>query len=129
MSRIGKVPIVIPAGVKVHVADGVVRVNGPKGTLEHQLAAGVAVDVGDGTVQVGRADDSRAARSRHGLTQRLVANMVQGVHTGFAQTLEIVGVGYRAEARGQALVFSLGYSHPILFQLRRGSRHASNARP
>jgi len=120
MSRIGKLPITIPAGVKVQVAGGVVRVEGPKGTLEHQLTTGVAVDVGEGTVQVGRTDESREARSRHGLTQRLVANMVQGVHAGFSRSLEIIGVGYRAEARGQALVFSLGYSHPILFQLPPG---------
>ena len=120
MSRIGKLPIAIPAGVKVQVAGGVVRVEGPKGALEHQLTAGVAVDVGDGSVQVGRTDESRAARSRHGLTQRIVANMVQGVHAGFSRSLEIVGVGYRAEARGQAVVFSLGYSHPILFQLPPG---------
>jgi len=102
------------------VADGVVRVDGPKGRLEHRLPPGISVEVADGTVRVMRQGDAGQARSLHGLTQRMIANMVQGVHAGFTRTLEIIGVGYRAESRGQALHLSLGYSHPILFQLPPG---------
>ncbi len=120
MSRIGRLPIRVPDKVKIHVTAGVVRVEGPKGKLEHRLPPGVSVEVADGTVRVLRQDDARQMRSLHGLTQRLIANMLQGVHTGFSRTLEIIGVGYRAESRGQALQLSLGYSHPILFQLPPG---------
>ena len=120
MSRIGRLPVRIPEKVKVQVVDGVVRVDGPKGQLEHRLPPGISVEVVDGTVRVLRQGDGGQARSLHGLTQRLIANMVQGVHAGFTRTLEIVGVGYRAESRGQALHLSLGYSHPILFQLPPG---------
>jgi len=120
MSRVGKLPIKLPAGVKVQLADGAVRVEGPKGKLEYQLPAGVSVEQGEGSLRVMRADDARQTRSLHGLAQRLVGNMVRGVSSGFSRTLEIVGVGYRAEARGQALQLSLGYSHPILFQLPPG---------
>jgi len=120
MSRIGKMPIQIHPSVKVHVADGVVRIEGPKGTLEHRLPPHITVEIGDGALRVQRQDEARETRSLHGLTQRMLANMAHGVETGFSQTLEIIGVGYRAEARGQALHLSLGYSHPILFQLPPG---------
>ncbi len=120
MSRVGKLPVRIPEKVKVQVADGVVRVGGPKGELEHRLPPGISVEVVDGTVRVSRQGEGGQVRSLHGLTQRMIANMVQGVHAGFTRTLEIVGVGYRAESRGQALHLSLGYSHPILFQLPPG---------
>ncbi|MFI5396070.1 MAG: 50S ribosomal protein L6 [Candidatus Binatia bacterium] len=120
MSRIGKLPVVIPDKVKVQVAGGLVRVEGPKGHLQHQLPVGIKVEVAGGELHVLRENETRNTRSLHGLTQRLIANMVHGVHSGFAQTLEIVGVGYRAESRGQALHLSLGYSHPILFQLPPG---------
>jgi large subunit ribosomal protein L6 len=120
MSRVGKLPIPIPAGVKIQVADGVVRVEGPKGKLEHRLPSVVTVEVSDGTLKVARTDESRQTRALHGLTQRIVGNMVRGVHAGFTRNLEIVGVGYRAEAKGQSLQLSLGYSHPILFQLPPG---------
>jgi large subunit ribosomal protein L6 len=120
MSRIGKLPIQIQPPVKVHVAGDVVRIEGPKGTLEHRLPRGVTIEVGDATLRVLRQDDGRQTRALHGLTQRMLANMVHGVQTGFSQTLEIIGVGYRAEARGQALQLNLGYSHPILFQLPPG---------
>ncbi len=120
MSRVGKLPIPIPTGVKVQVADAVVRVEGPKGKLEHRLPSVVGVEISDGSVKVTRRDDSRQTRALHGLTQRLVGNMVHGVHAGFTCNLEIVGVGYRAEAKGQSLQLSLGYSHPILFQLPPG---------
>jgi len=120
MSRVGKLPIPIHTSVKVHVADGAVRVEGPKGKLEHRLPPQISVEISEGTLRVLRQDEARQTRSLHGLTQRLLANMVHGVQTGFTQTLEIIGVGYRAEARGQALQLSLGYSHPILFQLPPG---------
>jgi len=120
MSRVGRLPVRIPEKVKVQVAEAVVRVDGPKGHLDHRLPPGVSVEVVDGTVRVSRHNDGRELRSLHGLTQRLIANMVRGVHAGFTRTLEITGVGYRAESRGQALHLSLGYSHPILFQLPPG---------
>ncbi len=120
MSRIGRLPIRIPEKVKIQITDGVVRVEGPKGHLQHRLPAGVNVQVAEGAVQVSRQGETRQARSLHGLTQRMIANMMHGVHAGFSRTLEIVGVGYRAESRGQALHLSLGYSHPILFQLPQG---------
>ena len=120
MSRVGKLPIPIPPGVKVHVADGLVRVEGPKGKLEQRVPPAIGIEVQDGSVRVSRRDEARQTRALHGLTQRLIANMVHGVSSGYTRTLEIVGVGYRAEARGQALQLSLGYSHPILFQLPPG---------
>ncbi len=120
MSRIGRLHIRIPDKVKIQITDDVVCVEGPKGHLQHRLPSGVNVQVAEGAVQVSRQSDSRQARSLHGLTQRMIANMVHGVHSGFSRTLEIIGVGYRAESRGQALHLSLGYSHPILFQLPQG---------
>ena len=120
MSRIGKLPITLPSGVKVHVVDGLVRVEGPKGKLERHIEPEVSVTVEGAKVLVKRHDDSRRARSIHGLTRVLVDNMVQGVGKGFTRVLEINGVGYRAEARGNVLFLTLGYSHPIAFQLPAG---------
>src|SRR3989441_5207887 len=119
MSRVGKLPIPVPAGVKVHVSDGLVRVEGPKGKLERRVVPDVTVAVEGGTVVVKRTDDSRRGRSLHGLTQRLVGNMVAGVSKGFARVLEINGVGYRAEVRDNVVVLTLGYSHPIRSEERR----------
>ena len=120
MSRIGKLPIKLPAGVKVHVTDGQVRVEGPKGKLERHIDPAVSVVVEGGAVVVKRRDDTRHVRGLHGLTRMLVGNMVEGVSTGFTRTLEINGVGYRAEARGNILFLTLGYSHPIAYQLPPG---------
>jgi large subunit ribosomal protein L6 len=120
MSRIGKLPIRVPQAVKVQIVESVIRVEGPKGKLQHQLPPGIKAEFGDGAIRVTRAEETRTARSVHGLTQKLIANMVRGVAEGFTRTLEIVGVGYRAEGRGQALHLALGYSHPILFQLPPG---------
>ncbi|HEY6050874.1 MAG TPA: 50S ribosomal protein L6 [Thermoanaerobaculia bacterium] len=120
MSRIGKLPVQVPANVKVHVADDVVRVEGPKGKLERRIEPEVTVAVEAGKVLVKRRDDSRRARSVHGLTRVLVDNMVQGVGKGFTRVLEINGVGYRAEARGSVLFLTLGFSHPIAFHLPAG---------
>ena len=117
MSRVGKIPIQLPQGVALRLVDGVVQVEGPKGKLSQSLPRAVQVEVTGPAVHVRRDNDSREARSMHGLAHRLIQNMVRGVHTGFTRTLEIVGVGYRAEARGNSLYMSLGYSHPILFQL------------
>jgi large subunit ribosomal protein L6 len=120
MSRVGKVAISLPQGVKIDVASGIVQVEGPKGKLSQRLPSLVKLETEGNTIHIRRQDDSRQARAMHGLTQRLVGNMVKGVHGGFTRTLEIVGVGYRAEPRGNALYLNLGYSHPILFQLPPG---------
>ena len=120
MSRIGKQPVPLPQGVRVHAADGVVRVEGPKGTLERRIDPGVSAAVEGGVVVVRRRDDTRRGRSIHGLTRKLIGNMVDGVTKGFTRVLEINGVGYRAEARGNVLFLTLGYSHPIAFQLPAG---------
>jgi large subunit ribosomal protein L6 len=120
MSRIGKAPVAIPQGTKVHVAEGRVRVEGPKGKLERPLPPDVALKVEGSTLTVERRDDGRRARSMHGLTRQLVANMIDGVAKGFTRVLEINGVGYRAEPRGDLLFLTLGYSHPIAYQLPQG---------
>lgn len=120
MSRIGRLPVEVPAGVTVEVRDGAVRVKGPKGELTRAVPRDVALTVEAGRVLVTRRDDSRSAKANHGLTRKLLANMVDGVGKGFTRTLEITGVGYRAETRGNAIFFTLGYSHPILFQLPPG---------
>jgi len=120
MSRVGKLPIPVPSKVKVDLVDQTVRIEGPRGKLHCRVPAGIRVAVDDGHVRVAREADDRRARSLHGLTQRLISNMMQGVSEGYTRVLEIVGVGYRAEAKGQALQLSLGYSHPILFQLPPG---------
>jgi large subunit ribosomal protein L6 len=110
-------PIPIPSGVKVRVENREVVIDGTKGSERHQLPAGVNVELKDGTLHVTRGDDSRQARSLHGLTRKLLANIVRGVSTGFMQNLEIIGVGYRAEVKGDTIQFTLGYSHPIVYQL------------
>ena len=120
MSRIGKLPITLPKGVTVKVDDGTVVIQGPKGSDRHRVPAPIAVAVSDGVVQCTRADDSNATRALHGLVRKLIANSVTGVSTGFSRALEIVGVGYRAEVKGKALQLSLGYSHPIVYQLPDG---------
>ncbi len=120
MSRVGRLPIELPEGVSIEVEDGAVRVKGPKGELARPLAGGITLSTEGRRVLLQRQDDSREARARHGLMRKLVANMVEGVGRGFSRTLEITGVGYRAELRGGAIFFTLGYSHPILFQLPAG---------
>lgn len=117
MSRIGKLPVVIPAGVEVSVKDNVVTVKGPKGTLSQEFDPRLTVEVKDGEVQVSRSKDEREDRAQHGLVRALVHNMVVGVSEGFTKTLELIGVGFRAEAQGQLLTLSLGYSHPIYLVL------------
>lgn len=120
MSRIGKLPIEIPQGVKVTCSGGAVKVEGPKGTLSRPLTSGVEVEVNDKALFVKRADETLKARAAHGLTRTLINNMVTGVTKGFETVLEISGVGYRAEAKGDVLNLSLGYSHPVNFKLPQG---------
>jgi large subunit ribosomal protein L6 len=115
MSRIGRLPIPVPSGVEIAIDDREVTVKGPKGTLSHVVASPIAIErADDGTVHVTRPDDERASRALHGLTRSLVANMVTGVTDGYVKRLEIVGVGYRVQARGADLEFALGFSHPVL---------------
>ena len=120
MSRIGKLPVGIPSGVNVKVEPGAVYVQGPRGRLSVRTSPLVEVKVDGGTAVIVRRDDSREARAVHGLTRKLVANMVTGVSGGFRRVLEISGVGYRAEVKGRALQLALGYSHPVLFALPEG---------
>lgn len=120
MSRIGKLPIQIPDKVKVTVGKSDVVVEGPKGKLAVPYNSQMQIEVKDGHVEVKRADDGIEARSLHGLTRTLIANAVKGVTTGFEDVLEITGVGYRAELKGNVLTLNLGYSHPIEFPLPAG---------
>ena len=112
MSRIGRLPVPVPSGVEVTLDGPVVTVKGPKGTLSHTVIEPITVVQEDGTLLVQRPDDERESRARHGLTRSLVNNMVIGVTDGFAKTLEIVGVGYRVQARGSDLEFALGLQPP-----------------
>jgi large subunit ribosomal protein L6 len=113
MSRIGRVPVPVPAGVDVTIDGAAVKITGPKGALTHTVAAPITVAQEDGTLVVTRPDDERASRSLHGLTRTLLANMVTGVTEGYTKRLEIVGTGYRVTARGENLEFALGFSHPV----------------
>jgi large subunit ribosomal protein L6 len=117
VSRIGKLPVTIPAGVKVAVEANAVRLEGPKGKLQAALPAGVGVKVDGNVLRVERQTDDRKVRSLHGLTRKLIANMTQGVSQGFTRVLDINGVGYRAEVRGQEIHITLGFSHPVVFPL------------
>ena len=117
MSRIGRAPITIPAGVTVTVdAGNFVTVKGPKGELKEQFSAALTIAVEGNVLTVSRPDDEKENRSLHGLTRTLINNMVVGVTEGYSKTLEINGVGYRAEKQGKKLVLSLGYSHPVFFE-------------
>ena len=114
MSRIGRMPIAIPAGVKVEIAGSTVKVSGPKGALTCEIASNkIAVKVEGGEVHVTRADDKKESRSLHGLYRQLIANMVAGVVTPFTRTLIVQGVGYKAAVAGNKLTMNIGYSHPV----------------
>jgi large subunit ribosomal protein L6 len=114
MSRIGRLPVVVPAGVTVDVQPGnVVTVKGPKGTLTRELSDEMTIEVKENEIVVTRPDDLKRHKALHGLTRALIHNMVVGVTDGFQKTLEINGVGYRAQKQGKKLVLSLGYSHPV----------------
>jgi len=113
MSRIGRMPIPVPTGVDVAIDGQRITVTGPKGTLSHAVDSPITIERRDGELVVARPDDERMSKSLHGLSRTLVANMVTGVTDGYAKTLEIVGVGYRVQARGGDLEFALGFSHPV----------------
>ena len=117
MSRIGKAPIEIPAGVSIDIKDNVVTVKGPKGTLSQTINPDIEVKVENGQVIVARPTDNKEHRSMHGLYRALINNMVVGVSTGYRKEMELVGVGYRASATGQVLELSLGFSHAIYIKL------------
>jgi large subunit ribosomal protein L6 len=117
MAGVGRWPVPIPDKVKVAAQDGIVTVQGAKGQLHLKVDPLLSVQISNGAVVVARSEESRHAKAVHGLTRKLIANMVEGVSKGFACTLEINGVGYRAEAVKGAISLSLGYSHPIVFQL------------
>ena len=120
MSRIGKKPITIPKGVTVKVLDGAVEVQGPKGKLRQAFPAGINFELADGHLLAKRATDDPALAKFHGLARSLVANAVAGVTDGFKRELDIVGVGYRAELKGKQVIFALGYSHAVVFDIPTG---------
>jgi large subunit ribosomal protein L6 len=113
MSRIGRTPVVIPSGVDVTINGREVTVTGPRGTLSMEMPPPIEVSQADGAIRVTRPSDEGEIRALHGLSRSLIANMVTGVTQGYSKTLEIVGVGYRVQAKGQSLEFALGFSHPV----------------
>ncbi|MFY9139656.1 MAG: 50S ribosomal protein L6 [Thermacetogeniaceae bacterium] len=113
MSRVGRLPVTVPAGVEVNVKDHLITVKGPKGELINKIHPDMQVSVEDGQVFVTRPSDDKQHRALHGLTRALVQNMVDGVTKGFSKTLELVGVGYRAALQGKKLVLTIGYSHQV----------------
>ena len=115
MSRVGKLPISVPAGIKVENRDNIIVVTGEKGKLEEKIHPEMIVHIDENEVRVERPDESRFFQSLHGLSRSLFQNMVTGLTDGFEKRLEIVGVGYRAEVKGKMLILQLGYSHPIYF--------------
>ncbi len=117
MSRIGKLPIPVPSGVEVDIEGATVTVKGPKGSLSHTLPETIRIERGDdGALQIIRPNDEPESKALHGLSRTLVANMVTGVTQGYETKLEIVGVGYRVQAKGQNLEFALGFSHPVVIE-------------
>jgi large subunit ribosomal protein L6 len=120
VSRIGRMPVMIPKGVEVEVKGSSIRVKGPKGEMSHTFPASMAIKVEAGTVQVTRPSDESAHRALHGMTRALINNMVVGVSTGFEKILEVNGVGYRAEMNGKNLVLNVGYSHPVVVEPAEG---------
>jgi len=120
MSRIGKKPITIPKGVTVKVVDGAIEVKGPKGQLRQAHPAGINFELSDGHLTAKTASEDPQLRKLHGLSRSLIANAVAGVTDGFKRELDIVGVGYRAELKGKQVIFALGYSHPVIFDIPSG---------
>ncbi len=120
MSRIGKCPIPIPSGVTVNIKGSHVAVKGPKGNLERELADLIAVEQEGNEIKISPKNDSRTGRQLHGLSRTLVANMIEGVSKGFEKRLQIIGVGYRAQAQGQKLTLNVGYSEPVEMQMPPG---------
>jgi len=120
MSRVGKKPISIPEKTQISYKDRVITVKGTKGTLTRTIHPGVELEIDDGSIQVAIPRQDKTSRALQGMTRSLLANMVTGVTAGFTRVLEINGIGYRAEAKGQSILFNLGYSHPIDFKLPKG---------
>ena len=120
MSRIGKKPITIPKGVTVKVLPDAIEVKGPKGQLKQPFPGGINFELAEGTLVAKRAGDDPALAAFHGLARSLVANAVAGVTDGFKRELDIVGVGYRAEVKGKQIIFALGYSHAVVFDIPNG---------
>jgi large subunit ribosomal protein L6 len=127
MSRIGKMPVAIPSGVEVNVAGQSVSVKGPKGTLTHVLPELITPKKEENSLILARANDERAAKSLHGLSRTLVANMITGVTTGYSKKISIVGVGYKVALKGKDLEFALGYSHPVPFAAPAGITFTSDS--
>ncbi len=120
MSRVGMQPVPIPDGTKVRLEDGRFVAEGPKGRVTERLLEGIPVEIGDGEISITRAAETGDLRAKHGLMRALVANAVTGVSEGFSKTLEIQGVGYRAQLKGREIHLSLGFSHPVVFQIPEG---------
>lgn len=120
MSRVGKLPISIPSGVDLKIADSVIEVKGPKGVLRLATHPAIAVNVDNNTVSVTPVEDTRIARQQHGLRRTLLANAVTGVTKGFEKSLEVIGVGYKVNVQGNTIVLNVGYSHPVNFVLPDG---------
>ncbi|GAA2243148.1 50S ribosomal protein L6 [Rarobacter faecitabidus] len=114
MSRIGKIPVPVPAGVDVKINGDLVTIKGPKGTLEHTLPSPIAAELEGSELKVVRPNDETQSRALHGLTRTLLANIIEGVTNGYEKKLEIVGTGYRVTAKGSDLEFALGFSHPVV---------------
>jgi large subunit ribosomal protein L6 len=120
MSRVGRMPVVLEKGVKAVLRDGILSIEGPKGQLQTRVAPDYTIEIGTDRIEVKRPGDSQEQRAIHGLMRKLVANMAEGVSKGFTRVLEISGVGYRAEVKGSNINLTLGYSHPIVYQLPPG---------
>ena len=128
MSRIGRMPVIIPAGVNVSVTGSTVRVKGPKGEMTRTFSGDMSIAIDDGNIVVSRPSDSAGHRALHGMTRALINNMVVGVSTGFERILEVNGVGYRAELEGKTLVLNVGYSHPVKMEPPSGIAFEVDAR-
>ncbi|MDD4933368.1 MAG: 50S ribosomal protein L6 [Methylacidiphilaceae bacterium] len=126
MSRVGRKPIPVPAGVKIAIEDNAVSVEGPKGKASHRLPDCLAASLAEGTLSVENRSEERASRALHGLHRTLLCNAVTGVHTGFQKALEIHGVGFRAAVQGKDLTLSLGFSHPVVYPIPEGIRITAN---
>src|SRR6266566_859820 len=120
MSRIGRLPVILEKGVKAQLAGETIKIEGPKGKLQLRIPAAFTLEMSDSRIEVKRPGDTQQERALHGLVRKLVANMVEGVGKGFTRVLEINGVGYRAEAKATQVNLTLGYSHPIVYQLPPG---------
>lgn len=120
MSRVGRKPIEIPSGVEVTIKDAVVTVKGPKGTLSRQVYDRMIVNIEDNIITVDRPSDNKEDRSMHGTTRTIIANMINGVSEGYSKTLELVGVGYRANLTGNKVVLNVGFSHPVEIEPEQG---------